>query len=336
MKIDWIAFFTEYGIAYRTEGKNTAIGHVNIRCPYCGQADPSEHMGINLETGKYGCWRNAGHRGNNPIFLVAELLNISFPQAKQALGPYAEGTLYHGDKRIRELLSWVQGETQPVTDTTLELLMPRSFLPLKLSTYSGSYCQYLIDRGFRRKDIDELGRNYWLMIGSENYARRIIFPVCAGGKLMTWSGRAIYPHMEPRYKTLSPKKPDYYNRCAVAPITHFLAFQDSLYGGGNALFITEGPFDALKMDFYARRYGARATCLFGLGVSEPQKDTLFNLRERFHRFFLLLDAAAMSQACGIQGKLRPLDTRLAKLPQGADDPGELSERQVCEVLSDYL
>ena len=336
MKIDWTSFLNDHAISYRTEGKNTALGHVNIKCPFCGHADPSEHMGINLETGKYGCWRNAGHRGKNPVRLVAEVLNIPWDQARQALQPYAEGTLYHGDKRIRELLCWAQGETTPMLNDHIDLQMPASFLPLKLTTYSGVYSQYLIDRGFKRKDINDLGRSYWLLIGAENYARRIIFPVCAGGRLVTWSGRAVYPNMEPRYKTLSPKQPDYYNRRAVAPITNYLAFQDSLCSGGNALFITEGPFDALKMDYYARQYGVRCTCLFGLAVSEMQKETLFSLRDRYKKFVLLLDAAAMTQACKVQGKLQPLDTQMARLPANVDDPGELSERQVCEVLSDYL
>ena len=42
-------------IPYVTTGPNVARGHFAIKCPFCGEADPSEHLGIEESTGRWGC-----------------------------------------------------------------------------------------------------------------------------------------------------------------------------------------------------------------------------------------------------------------------------------------
>src|SRR3990170_3506093 len=49
-------------ILYLDSGSNVSRGNINICCPFCPD-DPSYHLGINLETGYWGCWRDSGHRG---------------------------------------------------------------------------------------------------------------------------------------------------------------------------------------------------------------------------------------------------------------------------------
>ncbi|KKM00724.1 hypothetical protein LCGC14_1801600, partial [marine sediment metagenome] len=73
-------------IEYATTGSNVAKGNVNVKCPMCGMADKSEHMGIKLSNGIWGCWRNKAHRGSNLAYLLQSLLEISYTEAKRLVG----------------------------------------------------------------------------------------------------------------------------------------------------------------------------------------------------------------------------------------------------------
>jgi len=84
--IDVVRILSSNGVHFVTEGKNTKRGNVNVKCPFCGNDDPSEHMGIELSTAKWGCWRNNSHRGKNFAFLLKELLGISFKDAARIVG----------------------------------------------------------------------------------------------------------------------------------------------------------------------------------------------------------------------------------------------------------
>src|SRR5271166_3036315 len=61
-----------YGIHFVTAGSNVAAHHINIKCPWCSH-DPSEHLGIDLRTGMWGCWRDPAHRGRSLNRLLYKL-----------------------------------------------------------------------------------------------------------------------------------------------------------------------------------------------------------------------------------------------------------------------
>ena len=75
--LDVLTFLDHNRIPYRTNGPNCAKGHVVIKCPFCGDEDPSEHLGIQLSTGYWGCWRNSSHRGRRPHRLIMRLLGCN-------------------------------------------------------------------------------------------------------------------------------------------------------------------------------------------------------------------------------------------------------------------
>jgi len=101
---DFKAFCDAKNIPYVTSGKNVSIGNFNIQCPFCGHADPSEHMGIEVATGYWGCWRESKHRGKSPQRLIMRLLHIGFDQANEIVdGQWtAGGDLDDMEKKLME------------------------------------------------------------------------------------------------------------------------------------------------------------------------------------------------------------------------------------------
>src|SRR5882672_4087450 len=79
--MDWLAFLTDNFIPHVTSGPLTTRGHVEVRCPFCGDDDPSMHLGINLTTSQWNCSRDATHREASPYRLISALLGASKPQA---------------------------------------------------------------------------------------------------------------------------------------------------------------------------------------------------------------------------------------------------------------
>ncbi len=74
-RFDWLSFIKAHKIPYVTSGPNTAKNHISIKCCWCGNDDPSEHLGLSLNENApaWGCLRNQKHRGQNVMFLVQKL-----------------------------------------------------------------------------------------------------------------------------------------------------------------------------------------------------------------------------------------------------------------------
>src|ERR1700690_250170 len=87
--MDWIRFLDENNIHYVTRGPNTKRGEVSVHCPMCGDEDPSEHLGINLQTEKWGCLRDQSHRGKSARTLIKAMLGCSSPQAGLIVRQYS-------------------------------------------------------------------------------------------------------------------------------------------------------------------------------------------------------------------------------------------------------
>src|SRR5437773_2381680 len=79
--MNWEKLLSNNGIEYVTSGSNTKRGEISVKCPFCGDDDPSEHMGISLTKDVWGCHRNAQHRGKNLRRLISALLGCSSSQA---------------------------------------------------------------------------------------------------------------------------------------------------------------------------------------------------------------------------------------------------------------
>lgn len=335
---DWPTFLEQNQIPYVTEGPNTPQGALGIKCPFCGEADPSEHM-VLRPFGAYACWRDRSHRAGNPIKLIQALLGCSFARAHEIAGP-----------KLGPAITSNMHADLSVNLTPLSTFMPTKALltypswPDDFRAFSKLYAatpflEYLSRRGLhditkpptlptRKYNI------YYCVTGA--FKGRIIFPVVADGHLISWTGRTIYPSNRRRYQSLTtdPGKAELIG-CdpAAAPLNHALLWQDELRGG-EVLLIVEGPFDALKVRVLGEQDGIQATCLFTSMPTPKQVTVLRRVAPLYKRVVLLLDEDAKTKSLTVQSRLITLGLDRAWLTKG--DPGDLNHRdQLLELLGDH-
>ncbi len=106
-------------------------------------------------------------------------------------------------------------------------------------------------------------------------------------------------------------------------------FNEDELVGGETLFITEGPFDALKIDYYGYPK-IRATCLYGVNPTMAQIGILRQVIKNYARVGILFDHEAQEQAMALRDYL-PSKVGIASLPKGVDDPGNLSQGQILNL-----
>lgn len=320
-KFDWVAFFEKNYINYRTDGPNCGRNNIVCKCPWCGVADSSEHMGVHLETGMFGCWRNARHRGRNPVRLIAALLGCSWAEAEELWGKrpvVASGSLL-------ATVSNVLADKDTLAPHKKDLSLPEDFRKLTEWGAGKPFITYLVGRGFVAPD--EFAAQYDLRYTiSGRWKHRVIVPLYGkDGELLTWVGRAINDHPI-RYDTLA--KDD----GAVQTPKQVIYRPPGIEQGGRLLVVTEGPFDALKVDYYARKYGARSTCVFGVATVQTQVYQLASLAESFHRTIVLYDEGERIKALVMA---RQIGARVAELPRSADDPGNMTKDQIKALVTKH-
>lgn len=301
--MDWVGFLNDNQIEYVTRGPNTARDHVSIRCPWCQEDDPSQHLGISLRGEGWGCLRNGAHRGTSPSRLIAAALGCSYAEAKIIEAQYS--------KADPDALLALESTLTPLNSLQGHEEVP-DFWHITRTGSSAKFWTYLKNRGF--DDPKEAIEQYHLkccLMG--RFKDRLIIPFYRDHQLIAWTGRAIGRVLQaPRYLSSKLVKTTIFN-------------EDELMKGGNQLFIVEGPFDALKLDFYGQQYGARATCVFGTALSMDQVVILSALSKRFQRLVILFDADAVEPSWEAA---HWLNAQIGSLPDGVKDPGELREDQI--------
>ncbi len=190
-KINWKRLLDQHSIEYIERGSSVVKGNIAVHCPFCGNADPSHHLGINLSNGYWGCWRNSDHRGKSPVRLLMALLHMSFAQACDLAGMDEETIDPDGWDSIKH--NPFGEDTQIIKSArAAQLRMPDDFKEITLAIRTTRHFRYLEDRGFPTKDIPELCRLYRLRAAvSGDFKDRVIMPYYVDANLMTWTGRAI-------------------------------------------------------------------------------------------------------------------------------------------------
>jgi hypothetical protein len=308
--MEWVNFLTDHHIPWVSRGPNTKRGEISIQCPFCGSDDPSEHLGINLTIDVWGCHRNPAHRGKSPVYLIKHLLGCSQSQAQLTVRQYGAADPDTLETALASLLD----EPITVAPRPEKLVMPHEFMTLGPKPSATRFRNYLQRRGF--DDIDDLGRRYQLRYCSTGrWKDRIIFPVFRRGKLVAWTGRAISnPINAPRYLSTSNE------------IKKAILNEDDITLGGNILFITEGPIDAIKIDYYGRSRQAHATCVFGTSITLDQIALIKQASRRYRYTVLLLDPDAIETSFNVIEWLP--NAIMGTIPSGVEDPGAMTKEQV--------
>lgn len=325
---NWLTFCVRYGVDYVKKGPNVAKNNINIQCPFCGADDHSHHLGLSLKKSYWGCWRNKTHRGRRPHRLIMLLIHCSHEEAEAIVGSGPAHDLGEFNQAMQNL----KGNATPKANKNV-LTMPNEFKPLSRDGHGKKFCGYLVRRGFKKADIKKLCDKYDLRYClTGRWAYRIIFPIYMDRELVCWTSRTISNREKLRYLSLSSnlqKAVDRGEPLATMNIKDTILWYDNLQGlRGETFVLTEGPFDALKVDYYGRKNGVRATCLFSTDLRESQMVLLSSMVNRFRRKIILLDKGQLSLSMSLVNDLSHMGFELGKLPVGVDDPGELSPKQI--------
>ena len=316
-------------VPYVTTGKNVAVDHINIRCPFCGKADPSEHMGICLSTGVWGCWRDSQHRGKRPHRLLHRLFGWPWDEIDAMCS-----TSLHDRSSIRDsVMQALDGANSLIKPPALhkvpaKVCLPPSVYPLRPSSrLVAPFVNYIIGRGIDADEVWDFIAEYEIhaaLVGPQAY--RIVFPIRNDmGALQTWTGRTVGTSVSPRYVSGSGD--------LSVPIKDCLFNEYKLYesNGAEVLVVTEGPWDAMKIDWYGKMFGVRATCVFGSFVSDVQTHRIVGLSHLFGELLCALDPENLHGTLITAG-------RIGAVPKlcPSEDFGAMSRREVerwCESFS---
>ena len=207
------AWLNDRGIRAYTSGKNCSPGWINIRCPFC--SDRSNHLGINLTSKKFKCWKC--HRKGLITNVISTLDGVGFDTARKTL---EEFVLPHG----------THIPVKRVYDTKY------SYPPGALDNLPTIHRNYLIDRGF---NPDEIQEQYKVKACWESgkYKFRLIIPVIMNHKIAGFTARDVTNLSYLRYKQ-QPKE--------EAPVwpSHWVYNIDTVT---DVAVVVEGPFDVWRM-----------------------------------------------------------------------------------------
>lgn len=325
MRFDWLKFCTRNRVPFVTHGPNVAQGHLGIKCPWCGHADKSEHMGLKLDVRDpvWGCFRNAQHRGRHPGRLIARLLNISFASAARMV----EAELINVDDMEGAVAAMQQDSPETAPERGRPTGMPPEFRLLgeqPENRYERRFLAYLAGRGFGSlSDAADVASAYALRYAlTGEQAWRIIFPVpTQDGSLAGWTGRDIRSGATLRYKAS-----DGLGKDVLLTFHHHLRPMDTLA-------ICEGPMDALKLDAFGASLGLCAVATMGTAFTVGQIAALTHLAKRMRRVWAIFDEDALAQNMYLTDQVP--GAQWHKLPDGVEDPGALSPAaalSLCEAL----
>jgi len=281
-------FLRDNAIYFKSSGTNVSTGWIEIRCPFPMCNDPSEHMGINLSSSMYNCWKCGEH---GPFTkLVKVLLNIGWKNAEDLASEYFKPSLAtkykHEETPHKASLHFPKEATSKLPDLHKDYLRNRNFDPKQI-----------------RKDYDIMA-----CYQTGNYAYRIIIPIFMFGKPVSFTARDVTDEQETRYKNMPNEK-------SVIPVKQCLYNIDN---AGDTLLIVEGPLDVWRM-------GKGAIATMGTKITNTQIKIIIDRKPK--RVFVLYDWGAYSEAYKLAHTLSPyVEHGVETLTIDVKDPAELTEK----------
>lgn len=310
MNINVVKLLESKGVPYAESGnEHCRPGWIQIDCPYCNDPPNSFHMGINLESFSFVCWKCKFHKRYEALSAI-----LRIPEEKVS-AVLREFRVDIGQKRIFKALPMVKPG---------ELVKPFKNEPL-----NAFHEKYLRKRGF---DPAFLAKKYGIL-GTGGFPvkamwrNRIVIPVKdMSGKVVSFQTRTIRNGVEPRYLGC-PSKLELYN--------HRHCLYGAEFARSGSVVVVEGVFDAWRL-------GDGAVATFGIGWTKPQ---LLWLAKKWERIVVLYDTHKESGEIDwdAQAAQDTLVTELQALGKNVvvgglkgKDPGSLSERKAKKVMEALL
>lgn len=286
---------TDFGIGYKTRGTNIAEGWIGVHhCPFCG--DTRYHGGIHLDTGAYSCWV-CGHKGWMYAYLMAEM-GWSRDQVHELCRPYFNDNISKSTIRRRANIP-----------SNKKLEFPPSFTPV-----DALGMDYLCRRNFDPSVADRYHLKS-VMVSDYKWNYRLIIPFYIDGILVGWTGRALVPELEPRYKNIS-------NAESLVDMRSTLFNIDALQ---RKSILVEGPFDAMKV-------GGATAAVVGLEYTTSQVLMVKNRGVEECTVVFDGEEKAFRRANRLAAQLSSIGIRayVIRLKEG-QDPAELSDEEAYQL-----
>lgn len=317
---DWRRLFDTIRVPWTDRGPNVGRNRLNIKCPWCGPADPSMHLSIDTTKLVYACQRvkthTSGHRGG--AIKLLHQLGISYQDANRLLDDNAS-------------VVSVQSAPTGITQSAAMKQWGR-FSPAVEHGKLVAYLRY--ERGF--PDAETVCIRYNLRFAPHGeWAGRLLFPILDDNQqIASWIGRAFYPHIKPKYK--------------VQPVMNEKGL---IYTGRTPKrigIIVEGPMDAMKINAACEHLPVSAVALTGLALSgwgSSSPDRLLRIRNFLQNAdtrLIALDSTV--PITDVNQIIKPLVAftppgyiiRHLPIPAGGSDPGAMSYDEVRQWLTNYL
>lgn len=208
--MEFTQFCEKFRIEYRTTGKHTRAGWVQIDCPNCGRESKKFHLGFNLKYRTLNCWRCG----------------------KKQLGPTLAAVANVPVSKISEYLSRFPRVEFDQVELQGNFVCPKGVKPML-----DSHKKYLLKRNYNWRRIEKI----WNVMGigiAPPLSHRLWIPVEYAGKKRSWTTRSI------------SDSPDVIRYISASPIQEMISHKKLLYGedyAGNSIVVVEGPLDVWRI-----------------------------------------------------------------------------------------
>lgn len=255
--ISWfnlISYLRDRGIKYSSTGKNVSSGWIGIPCFWCG--DTSNHLGINIHSGKFKCFR-CGEKGYITK-IIQEINGVSYADALSVIEEYSK-------------IPQKQPEPRNKNNSGGNEILPKE----STEKFPEIHLRYLEKRGF---DPEKIIPQFRLKAcyNTGDWAFRIIIPVQMNEQIVGFTSRDVTEKALLRYKSIS-------NQQAILPKAEWLYYSKI---SGDSAIIVEGPTDVWRL-------GDNTIATFGSGVAPAQIKNI--LQMNLKQVFILFDSEEFAQ-----------------------------------------
>ena len=323
--INWPRLLDQYHI----EWQHGSGDNIEVHCPFCGNADEGKHLSISTKGNGFRCWRRPEqHSGKGPLRILTSLLKITFEEAK-AIAGYNYGTNIDSSNLAVAVRGLINRNDISIVPIKKAISFPEGFRRIDEGRATLPVFNYIIERGYTETQARGLIHEYNLHTTLSGSCRfRVVIPIYMPNiGMVNWTARSIEKHPYLRYRELTTD-PETSRKSALPQAVlnkqHTLwNFAEISKSREKNLFICEGPFDAIRLDYFGVDHSTRATCVFGKTISDYQISLLENVRNRYDNLYLVLDQDAERESLGKLGRLSHLSPKFRRLPSGIKDPDGL-------------
>lgn len=294
----------EIGIETSVKGNNIGTGWIGIQCPFCN--DESNHFGIRLADLRCACWKCGSHSFTS---LIIELTDCSQAKARQLQKEMVAGSPVDNDLSTR---------TNPPNDSDYYYYTRSSTIlpPESTKVLPDLHKDYLRRRNFHPHRIS---RKYDLQAvhSTGRYKFRLIIPIYQTRRLVSFTTRAIFDEMTPKYLNPTIREVELSPKQVVYNI-------DNLITGHDAI-ILEGVTDVWRFG-----NGAIATN----GVHYTQRQLLLIIEKKIRNAYVMFDNEEKAQIRGeeVCRLIYPFCESVEQIsPEIHNDLGEFSPNQIHEL-----